>query len=429
MHHNRIMRQMECPSTPKNGNQIGTATMKTKTRTTSLSSWLILALLLCSFGAIARDQIHVAVVTDMMGSFSDVSGQGSVIAAELAREDFLSAYGDRFSIKISVIDHRNDARSALKAISDLHKTSPIHALVDLSGHSIAHPMQRLAADSRIITILSGNISSLPSRNACSPTSFYWGYDAYALGAVMSSQILKNKWHSWTLVVPEGDLGNALSQDLTLRARTTGGFVASTIKYVPGTRDPSNQLMTAATAQDSEAIAIATIGTDLKTIIRYAYELGLQQAEKGLAVVNMSVYDVRSLGIYTTKDLEFAVPFYWNYDERTRDFSERFVQRHGSVPSGNHAAVYSAVSHLLKAADLADTTEPQVIAESMKEILVDDFFGRGGNIRNDGRLVHPMYWVRVKHPKDVLREWDYLQVIAEIPADAATKPLSMTGCSQ
>ena len=64
---------------------------------------------------------------------------------------------------------------------------------------------------------------------------------------------------------------------------------------------------------------------------------------------------------------------------------------------------------------------------MRDLRVDDFFAKGGEIRADGRLIHDMYLVEVKAPEESRRPWDYYKILSIIPGDQAFRPLREGKC--
>jgi branched-chain amino acid transport system substrate-binding protein len=110
-------------------------------------------------------------------------------------------------------------------------------------------------------------------------------------------------------------------------------------------------------------------------------------------------------------LRFVTGFYWDRDHETRAWSKRFFDRHGCMPTSAQAAVYSAIRHYLRAIAAAGTDEAKAVMAKMREIPVDDFYTRGGKLREDGRLLHDMYFVQVKTPAESSGPWDYYKVIA------------------
>ena len=63
---------------------------------------------------------------------------------------------------------------------------------------------------------------------------------------------------------------------------------------------------------------------------------------------------------------------------------------------------------------------------MREIPVDDFFAKNGRLREEGRLLHDMYFVQVKTPAESSGPWDYYKIIATIPGDQAFRPAGEDG---
>lgn len=60
---------------------------------------------------------------------------------------------------------------------------------------------------------------------------------------------------------------------------------------------------------------------------------------------------------------------------------------------------------------------------MRELRVNDAYNEEVEIRQDGRVLHDMYLVKVKAPAESKKPYDYYQVLARIPGEAAFRPLS------
>jgi len=392
--------------------------------TLGLSLSLGLGLGSASVRGYSDNEVHIAVVTDLGGYLSERAGQGSAVAARLAMED-AAAFTGRTRIRLSVIDHRNDADHAIAEIRSLHLSQGLDAIVEMASPGMPQPLNALAEELGLVALNSIGITATET-DACSSLGLHWGPDTYSLGALIAGQIFANHWHLWTLFTPAGVLGSNFQADIGRRINISGAHVAHTVEHPLGGGNVSAEL-TQALKSDGEAIAIATAGTELRNVIRQGYELGMHTSGKGLAVINMSIFDVQSLGLYVTAGLQFAVPFYWDRTEDSRAFSERFRQRTGTVPSEVHASVYSAVKHYLRAVAHIRSDNPVGVVEAMKALPVDDFYAGGSRVRADGRLLHPMYWVQVKKPGQSARTWDYLEVLETIPADAAFLPMSESTC--
>ena len=92
-----------------------------------------------------------------------------------------------------------------------------------------------------------------------------------------------------------------------------------------------------------------------------------------------------------------------------------------------ASVYSAVHHYLAAIAATGTDEAKAVMAKMREMPIDDFYVRNGHLREDGRLVHDMYFAQVKTPAEAGRPWDYYKILGVIPGDQAFRPLAEGGC--
>jgi len=121
-------------------------------------------------------------------------------------------------------------------------------------------------------------------------------------------------------------------------------------------------------------------------------------------------------------------FYWDMNDETRAWSKRFFEQTKRMPTQLQAANYSATMHYLKAVQAASTDETGAVMKKMRELPINDFFARNARIREDGRMIHDMYVVRVKKPSESRYAWDYYEIQATIPAEEAFQPLAKSGCS-
>ena len=92
-----------------------------------------------------------------------------------------------------------------------------------------------------------------------------------------------------------------------------------------------------------------------------------------------------------------------------------------------AGVYSATMHYLKAVASAKTTKSADVMRWMRDNPINDFFVQNGQIRANGTMAHDVHVFRVKSPAELTGAWDYLQLLATVPAEAAFEPLSKSGC--
>src|SRR6202050_5335551 len=142
---------------------------------------------------------------------------------------------------------------------------------------------------------------------------------------------------------------------------------------------------------------------------------------------VTIADVHSMELKAAQGLKFVTAFSWDRNEKTRAWSKRFFERQGGMPTMGQAAVYSAVRHYLLAIAAAGTDEAKAVMAKMREIPVNDFYARNGHLREDGRMVHDMYFAEVKKPSESSKPWHYDKILAVIPGDQAFRPLAESGC--
>jgi branched-chain amino acid transport system substrate-binding protein len=160
--------------------------------------------------------------------------------------------------------------------------------------------------------------------------------------------------------------------------------------------------------------------------KQANEFGLT---KNQTMVSLLVFisDVHSMELKSAQGLKFVTAFYWDRNQETRAWSQRFFERHGRMPTMPQASTYSAVRHYISAIAAAGTDEAKAVMAKMREIPVNDFYASNGHVREDGRLVHDMYFAQVKKPSESTRPWDYYNILGVIPGDQAFRPLAEGGC--
>ena len=78
------------------------------------------------------------------------------------------------------------------------------------------------------------------------------------------------------------------------------------------------------------------------------EFGMDTGSQKPVAQLMFLTDVHAMGPKIAKGLTTLTAWYWALNEETRAFGERFFKLRGTMPTAPQAAVYSGVSHYLKA---------------------------------------------------------------------------------
>lgn len=375
---------------------------------------------------ISDDVVKIGVLTDMSGVFSDMNGNGSVVAAQLAIEDFGGTVLDK-PIQLISADHQHKADVGTSIAHRWIDNEQVDVLSDLTNSAIALAVQDIARDSNRIALFSSPGTTDLTGVKCSETGFHWVYDNYsnAVGPI-KAQIEKGV-KNWYFLVADFAFGHSLEAIAKKTVEENGATVVGTVRFPLNASDMSAFLLPAQ-ASGAEAIMLTATGRDLTTAIKQANEFGIVAGGQSIIAPVVYLTDVHAMGLEQAQGLTFIDGFYWDRDDETRAFAKRFGERHnGAMPTSLQAGVYSSILHYLKAVKAAGTDEAKAVAAKMRELPVEDFFAHGGKVREDGRMVHDMYLVKVKSPAESKGPWDYEEIIATIPGDEIFLPLEQSTC--
>jgi branched-chain amino acid transport system substrate-binding protein len=371
--------------------------------------------------------IKIGVMNDMSGLYSDISGQGAVVAARMAVEDF-GAAAKGLKVEILGADHQNKPDVGSNIVRSWIDVDKVDAVVDVPTSSVALAVNDIVRDKNKVFLVSGAATSDLTGAKCSPNTVHWTYDTWALANGTGKAMVKTGGDTWFFVTADYAFGHALERDTAAVVEANGGKVLGRVRHpFPGT-DFSSFLLQAQ-ASKAKVIGLANAGGDTINSIKQAAEFGITQGGQSLAGLLMFINDVHALGIKTAQGLVLTEAFYWDRNDGSRAFAKRFApQWKNNRPSMVQAGVYSAVTHYLKAVgDLKSDADGKAIVAKMKAMETDDpLFGKG-TIRADGRKIHDMFLYEVKKPEESKAAWDYYKLRATIPATEAFRPLNEGGC--
>ncbi len=385
-----------------------------------------LAALMASPAFAQQIALKLGVLNDRSGLYADLTGEGSVVAAKLAVEDFKAA---EKGIKVEIVsaDHQNKPDVGSNIARQWYDQDGVDAILDVPTSSVALAINQITKDKNKIMLNSGAAASDLTGKACTPNTIHWTYDTYALAQGTGGAMVKAGGDSWFFLTADYAFGHALERDTAAIVTKNGGKVLGAVRTpFPGT-DFSSFLLQAQ-ASKAKVIGLANAGGDTINSIKQAGEFGIVAGGQKLAGLLVFITDVNALGLQTAQGLVLTESFYWDRDEGTRAWSQRFAKAHnGNMPSMVQAGVYSAVLHYLKAVAATKSKDTATVLAKMKELPTDDpLFGKG-TVRADGRKMHDMYLYEVKKPSESKGKWDYYKQIAVLPAEQAFRPLSESEC--
>ncbi|MGX9430101.1 MULTISPECIES: ABC transporter substrate-binding protein [Bradyrhizobium] len=386
---------------------------------------LALTLLAVVMPAIAQDgPIKLGVLSDMSSLYADNGGQGSVVAAQMAVDDFNGKLLGR-PIQIVAGDHQNKADVGSAIARRWLENENVDAILDVPNSAVALAVQGITRDRKKLFLATGAATSRLTGDECSLTGIHWTYDTYALSQGATKAISRLGAKTWFFLSADYSLGSQLEADSRKVIDATGGKVVGTVKHPINTPDFSSFLLQAQSSK-ADVIALADAGGDFINAVKQAGEFGVARGQK-LAGLIVFIADIHSLGLQSAQGLMLSSAFYWDLNDETRAWSKRFIERTQKVPTMIHAGTYGAVMHYLKAVEAAGTLDGPTVAAKMREMPVNDFMTKNGRIREDGRLVRDMYLFRVKSPEESKYRFDYYKLLATIPGEEAFKPMEEGGC--
>jgi len=386
------------------------------------------ALTLCVGAAraqISDGVIKIGVLNDQSGTYADLAGPGSVVAAKMAVEDFGAA---KKGLKVEVLaaDHQNKPDVGSSIVRQWYDVDKVDVVMDVPTSSVVLAVNEITREKNKALIVSTGATSDLTGKACSPNAIHWTYDTWSLANGTGSAVVKTGGDTWFFLTADYAFGHALERDTEAVVLKNGGKVLGKVRHPFPSADFSSFLLQAQSSK-AKVIGLANAGADTINAIKQGAEFGIVKSGQQFAGLLVFLTDVHALGLDKAQGLLLTESFYWDLNDTTRAWSKRFFDQHKRMPTMAQAGVYSAVTHYLKAVSALKSDDgPKVIAK-MKELPTDDpVFGKG-RVRQDGRKIHPMYLFEVKKPSESKGPWDYYKLRATIPAEEAFRPEKDGGC--
>jgi branched-chain amino acid transport system substrate-binding protein len=375
--------------------------------------------------ALAEDGVlRIGIITDMSGQYADGNGKGSVIAAQMAADEIGGSVAGR---KIEIIsgDHQNKPDVATNIVRNWIDNKGVDVIAEGVNSAVALAVQNVTREKKKLFLISGAGSSDLTGAQCSPTSVQWTYDTYAASNATAKAVVKRGGDSWFFLTADYAFGQALERDASRAVKASGGTVVGSVRHPFSTADFSSFLLQAQSS-GAKVLGLANAGADFSTAVSQAQEFNVEKTMQ-IAAMQVTLTDVAALGLANAHDLLFTDSFYWDRTPETRVFANEFFKRHGAMPTAYQAGVNSSLRHYFKAVAATKSVDPEVVIAQMRKMPVEDFFSQGGKVREDGRMVHDMYLMRIKKPEESKQKWDLYETVATVPGDEAYRPMAEGGC--
>ena len=391
---------------------------------------LAAACLLCGTAnaEISGNVVRVGVLNDISGIFQDTNGMGSVEAARMAAEDFAGG-GKNIKVEIVYADHQNKADVGNAIARRWLDNEGVDAIVDAPNSAVGLSINTLLRGTKMTFLASSTASSDLTGKACSPNTIQWVNDTWATGNTTAAAMMQRGGKDWYFITVDYALGKGIEAEAAKYIEAHGGKVIGSAKHPLGTSDFASFLLQ---AQSSKAgvIGLANAGGDIINSVKQAAEFGIQQSGQKLVAFLLFINDIHGMGLKVAQGLQLMEAFYWDTNDDTRAFAKRFAQRpgmNGKMPSGNQAGVYASTLAYLNAVAATGSDDAKDVVPQMKKFRGKDRLFGDVTIRQDGRVVHPMYLFEVKKPEESKYPYDYYRLVSTIAADKAFRPIAEGGC--
>ncbi|WP_185984969.1 ABC transporter substrate-binding protein [Aureimonas mangrovi] len=390
-----------------------------------ITAALLAATALPAAAQVSGDVVKIGILNDQSGVYADFGGRWSYEAARMAVEDF---GGEAAGAPVEVItaDHQNKPDVASNIALQWYDTEQVDTIMELTTSSVGLAVQGLSRERRKITINTGAATTDLTGPQCSPYGFHWAYDTHMLATGTGGALVSQGGDTWFFLTADYAFGYSLEAQTTRFVTDHGGQVLGSVRHPLSTTDYSSFLLQAQ-ASGAKVIGLANAGLDTSNSVKQAAEFGIVAGGQRLAALLFTLAEVHGLGLDAAQGLSLTESFYWDRDDESREFSQRFFERTQRMPNMVQAGTYSAVLQYLKAVDAAGTDDSDAVAAKLHEMPVDDVFARGASVQANGRLVSDVYLMEVKTPAESTQPWDYYKVQATIPGSEAYLSVEDSGC--
>ena len=372
----------------------------------------------------AAEPFRIGVLADMSGAYADVSGAGSVVAARLAVADFGAQVLGR-PIEVVSADHLNKTDVGVAIAREWLGPGKVNLILEIGNSAVALALQTLVREADRVAIPVSAVTSDLTGKACSPNSIHWAQDNWSNGVGLMRAVLASGKRTFFFVTVDYSFGLSLEADAAGAIAKAGGKVLGRVRHPLNTTDFSSYLLQAQTS-GAEVVVFASAGHDAVTAIEQAHEFGLTPKQV-LAAPSFYLSTAHAIGLAKAQGLLVMQSWYWDTNDETRAWAQRFFRARQRMPNDCHAADYSATLHYLRAVAQTGTNAGRTVIAAMRAAPVVDVFTKDGRIRPDNKMVFTRDLMRVKAPAQSKGEWDLLELIGTVPPDQGFRPLGEGGC--
>jgi branched-chain amino acid transport system substrate-binding protein len=369
----------------------------------------------------AFGDVSILYLSDMSGPTSVLTGESSQRAIEMAIADFGGqVLGEK--IVLHVADHLSKPDVGLGIAREWVDGNKVDLLFSVDQSAVALAVSDLVRDKNIAFVHGASNSALTNEK-CGRNQVQMLLDSYGLSRAITIPLVQAGRKKWYYITVDYAFGQDIQAKGEDALKESGGEFVGSSKHSPQTTDFS-AFLTAAKAKGVETIGLATFGSWQIAIAKQAQEFGL---DIPLAPYFLGDTDIKAAGLESFQNVQGAIQFYWDQNDKTRAFAKRYRERYSRPPTFTNAMHYEFITHYLKAMQNIGKKDATATVARMREMPLQMVNGDTATIRADGRTLRPMYSYRTKKPAESTADWDFMKITGTIPADKLAPPLSESKC--
>jgi len=370
--------------------------------------------------ALANNDIVLGDIDDLSGLYADIQGTGGVEAMKMAIADSGGTVLGR-NVQILVADHQNKPDIGASKFREWADQKGLNFLIAGSNTAVAIAMAKIAAEKKVVYVVIGAVGASLTNEDCTPYSVHYTVDSTALANGTAAAMVEKGGRTWFYLTADYAFGTQLQSAASKVVEGKGGKNVGAVRVPLSTADFASFLLQAQ-ASGAQVLGFANAGRDFTNSLKAANEFGITKTMKP-AGLNAYITDIHSLGLPTAQGLLLTTAWYWDLNDDTRAFAKRYFEKMRKEPTMNQAGSYSATLTYLKAVKAVGTTDSEKVMAELKKTKINDMFVKGGYIRADGVMIHPMYVMQVKSPQESKYPWDYFKVVKPMSGEEAFGPLT------
>jgi branched-chain amino acid transport system substrate-binding protein len=393
-------------------------------------AWLA-ALLAASASAqqLSGDKVRLGVLVDMNGPYSVALGPGSIKAAQMAADAFMKRH-PAYAGKVEVIgfDHQNKADVATTKALEMVEREGVDAIFGVGNSACALAVAGVVKTRNVLLIESGSGTTELTNEQCNGHTFHYAYDNWMLANGTGTAVTRRGGKTWFIIYPNYTFGRNLDAQMRKAVEAAGGRMVAPSDATPFPNTDFSSYLLKAQSLHPDIFGTMQAGTDLVNVVKQYNEFALKKKGIGLAIGLLGEAEVDALGQDAYAGAVVTLPWFWNIDQRSREWSTDFEKAFAKKPTWQHGAIYSAVSTYLEAVARANSDNADRVRVALEGFQFSDFFARNATIRaRDHRVILDVVHVEVKPASEAKGERDYFKVVSRTPAAEAFMPLSESKC--